>query len=108
LLKDKLQNTYIELFNELKQKSPFKLNLKLIVSDFELAAINATKVCFPGITIKGCHFHFNQCIKKNIKSHHLEIEYQKNDVLHEWLKALMIFPLIPTAKISRLLIIRQT
>jgi hypothetical protein len=100
LLKNKLQTTYVELFNELKEKASISLNPKMIVSDFEIAAINAAKMCCPGVVIKGCHFHFNQAIKKNIKSHGLEQEYLKNSDLHDWLKVFMIFPLLPPININ--------
>ena len=36
--------------------------------DFELAVVNAFRVAFPNATIKGCYFHFTQCLWDNIKS----------------------------------------
>lgn len=40
---------------------------KFIMSDFELASINAFAEVYPGAKQRGCFFHFNQCFFKNIQ-----------------------------------------
>jgi hypothetical protein len=34
--------------------------MRLMMTDFELAAINVQQELFPGVEHKGCLFHFNQ------------------------------------------------
>jgi hypothetical protein len=58
-----------ELINHAKNSNDsYELNPAEIFCDFELAAINAAKTVFPSVSVKGCHFHFCQAIKKRIKS----------------------------------------
>jgi hypothetical protein len=74
LLTNKTQCTYTEMFKQLihhaknSNEKSFELNPSEIFCDFELAAINAAKTVFPSVSVKGCHFHFCQAIKKHIKS----------------------------------------
>ena len=71
LLKNKTQITYLDALKELLDQSSrenFILKPKEVICDFELAAINAVKQVFPNVVVKGCHFHFCQALKKNIKS----------------------------------------
>jgi hypothetical protein len=66
------------MFQELIKCAKSKdINLKprLILCDFELAAINAIKTSFENVEVKGCHFHFSQAIKKHIKTSGFETEY---------------------------------
>jgi len=126
LLKNKTQVTYSDAFNKLKScaiNEEFNLKPREVISDFELAAINALREVFPGVVIKGCHFHFCQALKKNIKSigkfyiliiwlylyftyfnilniPGLESVYQKNEVLQDWLKIFMIFAMVPPSNIN--------
>jgi hypothetical protein len=43
------------------------LNPRFITIDFERGAIGALKNIFPNALIKGCNFHFNQCLFKKIQ-----------------------------------------
>lgn len=60
------QKTYVHLLNQLKKKKS-TLSPKLIMSDFEMASINAFKEVFPNLKQKGCNFHFSQCIWRKIQ-----------------------------------------
>jgi hypothetical protein len=126
LLKNKTQVAYSDAFNKLKTcaiNEEFNLKPREVITDFELAAINALREVFPGVVIKGCHFHFCQALKKKIKSigkfyiliiwlylyftyfnnlniPGLESVYQKNEVLQDWLKIFMIFAMVPPSNIN--------
>ena len=41
--------------------------IQLIICDFELALINAIKSVFKDVPVKGCYFHYTQCIKRYFK-----------------------------------------
>lgn len=51
------------------------LNPKTITLDFEKGAISALKNVFPNASIKGCNFHYNQCIFRKIQELGLQKEY---------------------------------
>jgi len=65
LLPNKSQKTYVHPLNQLK-KFISTLSPKLIMSDFEIASVNAFKEVFPNLKQKGCHFHFSQCVWRKI------------------------------------------
>ena len=41
--------------------------LKSVVIDFEAAVWQAFRAVFPGVTVKGCGFHWTQAVFKKIK-----------------------------------------
>ncbi|CAF0824223.1 unnamed protein product [Brachionus calyciflorus] len=53
--------------------------------DFETASIQAFKEAFPGVIIKGCHFHFTQALWKNIQKAGLSDVYSKQSFLYDYL-----------------------
>ena len=70
LLPNKTRLTYISFFNEVRNVAIMNdliLNPKFITIDFEQGAINALKHVFPNVTIKGCNFHYNQCLFKKLQ-----------------------------------------
>ena len=66
LLPNKRQETYTKVFRQLKQIKP-ALSPVSVLSDFEQAIINSIKDCFPDTRIRGCFFHFSQCIWREIQ-----------------------------------------
>lgn len=76
-LPNKTKAMYTLLFNELRTitlQHDLVLNPKVITVDFEKGAIGALKNVFPNSLIKGCNFHYNQCIFRKIQ----EIGLQQN------------------------------
>ena len=69
--------------------------MQVILSDFELAAMNAFHLHFPDATIKGCYFHFTQAIWKNISEKGLKVPYQTSMVIRKWLKQFRALALVP-------------
>ena len=65
LMKDKKKDSYKELFSSIKE---FCLDIDLSLKpgkalmDFEASAMSAFKEVFPNIQVKGCFFHYRQCI----------------------------------------------
>ena len=60
-LSGKTEEIYTDLFQRLLQLRN-DLNPVSVMTDFELAAINAFKSTFPDVTISGCMFHLGQCM----------------------------------------------
>jgi hypothetical protein len=66
-MKEKKNESYVKLLNNLEHQCwlrNFLINPKIVVSDFEVAVIEAFKQIFPRIISRGRFFHFNQWLKK--------------------------------------------
>ena len=50
-----------------------------LMSDFELALIQATALNFPNAFHKGCYYHFKQAICRKVQSLGLVEEYKSSD-----------------------------
>ncbi len=77
-LPSKTKSIYTLLFNELRNitlKNDLILNPKIITIDYEKGAIGALKNVFPHSKIKGCNFHFNQCVFRKIQEIGLQQDY---------------------------------
>lgn len=64
-LSNKAENTYFQLFARIKQwftMQQIEFNPSTIMIDYEIAAYNALRRIFPLSNIRGCLFHFAQCI----------------------------------------------
>ena len=78
LLPNKRNSTYkkaIEILKSLHRN----LNPKEIIIDFEQAFISTVVTHFPQIRMKGCHFHFGQCLYRHFQECQLQTWYA-NDV----------------------------
>jgi hypothetical protein len=81
---------------ELKEASTSPLQPQLVLSDFERSAMNAYEEEFPGIVIKGCHFHMTQSLWRKIQELGLAVDYKENSQLRAWFdlfKGLAFVPL---------------
>ena len=65
LLPNKREQTYIEVWKEIKVLAP-NLAIDSILIDFEPGMINAIKKEFPQSANYGCFFHFCQCIYRKL------------------------------------------
>ena len=54
--------------------------------DFELAAKKEIEKMFPGVTIKGCLFHFGQSLLRNFTSLGLKIYYIELKEVEDWFR----------------------
>ena len=93
---DRQKKSYIQGCKAFKENSSgFKMNPEIILSDFELGAMNAFKEVFPNSTIKGCHFHFTQAIRRNIQENGLCAWYKKNKIIRGWLSLFGSLAFVP-------------
>lgn len=82
LMPGKSQFLYRSLFTELKQAAQaadLELNPEYIMSDFELAAINAARLEFPDAKIHACHFHLAQSVHRRVLSEGLRNAYRNDE-----------------------------
>lgn len=69
-LPDKRNETYLTLFTQVKNlfdTNGFIIRWEQIVMDFEAAAHTAASTIFPNIELKGCNFHYGQCLWRRIQ-----------------------------------------
>ena len=78
LMSSKSEELYRRLFRELNDLA-FDLNLDLrpefVLTDFELASMNAIRYEFPGVQNKGCLFHLAQSTFRKIQQSQLAARY---------------------------------
>ena len=65
LLPNKRQETYDIMLRELLALKP-NLKPRVILTDFEKAAINSFRDHFSDVVQRGCFFHFSQCIWRKV------------------------------------------
>ena len=102
LLSGKTTEIYKSLLEELINAAlKFKLVLRpeLILTDFELAAINAFKFYFPNAQIIGCWFHYGQCLFKKLVAFGLKSQYKNDPELRKWFKGFVALASIPVHKV---------
>ena len=70
------------------KSAAFECNLilvpRLVLLDFEKAAISAIKEVFPNCKVIGCYFHFIQALWKNIQNKGLTNEYRNDPYFKKW------------------------
>ena len=76
LLPGKIQAVYTQLLTKLKTSMA---DLQLLMN-FENAAHDTTRTVFPGITVKGCFFHYTQAIWRKTQHTGLQVTHRNNDI----------------------------
>jgi len=69
-------------------------SVRYVLTDFELAAINAVKQVFPEVTVKGCNFHFRQAVLRRLKQEGLQQAYESETSYPE-VRTLMSMSMLP-------------
>ncbi|CAF1109257.1 unnamed protein product [Brachionus calyciflorus] len=88
----------------LKEAKNHKIRLepKYIMTDFELAAINAFKEAFPNIENKGCLFHLCQSFMKKFSELKLKKDYENNEEVSNWFKTVCSLAIVPIDYVNTL------
>ncbi|KAL5010473.1 hypothetical protein ScPMuIL_012778 [Solemya velum] len=98
LLSGKDQPIYTRLLTlllETCQNFHIRLQPTTLFLDYEVAIRNAATQIFPGINIKGCFFHYTQCIWRNAQKHGLQVPYKDNDDIRTLVRRAAVLPLLP-------------
>jgi hypothetical protein len=67
LMTNKSQNLYLEMFQQLQILEP-SLNPRTMMTDFEMATLNAFHDVFPEAVQRGCFFHHKQCLLRKLQT----------------------------------------
>jgi hypothetical protein len=79
LLPNKNRDTYSRFWAAIKSESEEEFEPLSILSDFELASVQAVREHFPGAQVVGYFFHLCQSLFKHVKSLSLCITLYLND-----------------------------
>ena len=80
-LPGKSEEIYTTLFTSIiciLKELGFSLSANFIMCDFESGLRKSLQKCFPEITIKGCHFHYGQCIWRFVQSYGMKKVFAEN------------------------------
>ncbi|KAI6654473.1 hypothetical protein LOD99_869 [Oopsacas minuta] len=69
------------------------------MSDWEKGARNAVKREFQGIHLRGCHFHYTQCIWRKVQKLGLSTVYHNNADFKKLVRSFMSLPFLPEDQI---------
>ncbi|XP_065321616.1 uncharacterized protein LOC135929050 [Gordionus sp. m RMFG-2023] len=95
LMASRRQQDYLNIFNQIKNFQIF-LNPKVIIIDFELAALSAFKQSFPMTAMRGCLFHMSQCIWRTVqKNPRICNAYKSETNFAMYIKMLMSLAYVP-------------
>ena len=72
-----------------------------VLIDFELAEKNALEAVFPGVTVKGCFFHFSQNIWRKVQANGLQGRYQQEPAFAEQVEKIAALAFVPEADVQR-------
>ena len=99
LLPDKRQETYERVFMILAQKAQNAFGIdfapSIIVSDFEIAIMQAAKTVFPAVATKGCYFHFCQALLRKLQQLGLQTTYQQNQEVSSFVRRTAALAFLP-------------
>lgn len=94
LAPSKRSKLYEEVLAHLRETEP-RLNPEVIVTDFEQSFITAAQKVFPNTHIRGCHFHFGQCIYRHVQQCGLQHQYSTDDEFALNIKMMIALSYVP-------------
>lgn len=103
LLPNKNQPTYTRFFT-LLQSAGDDFNIRLmpttVMMDFETAAWRSVENVFLGAVVRGCFFHYTQCIWRNVQSRGLVNDYKNNEEVRKLVLRAAVLPLVPPPSVE--------
>lgn len=98
LMTDKTKESYSKILKFLKTKKP-NLNPSILIIDFENAFYSTFKEEFPRSEIRGCFFHFTQCVWRKIQTNGLQTKYAQDSNFALQVRLLCSLAFIPPNKV---------
>lgn len=99
LLPDKTENSYERVFKKILELRP-GLAPTSVMSDFEMACLNAFCKTFPRATQVGCFFHLGQCLWRKVQDHNLVNAYKTDENVRLYIKMLLALSFVPVAHVA--------
>lgn len=98
LASDKSEETYNLIFRAILHLEP-NINPTDVMTDFEMAVINAVRTNFPLAEHHGCLFHFSQSVWRHIQSVGLQTVYNEDAEFAFQLRLLIALAFLPSGAI---------
>ena len=71
------------------------LSPSVVLSDFELAIIQAAELLLPTADIKGCYYHYCQCLNRKIQNLGLQVAYREDHHLNSFIRKTAALAFVP-------------
>lgn len=81
------------------------LSPPFLVVDFEMAAMNAIRRTFTASVLKGCLFHFTQCLYRKMQKAHLQTRYAEDPDFSLKMRMLFALAFLPDHQIRAVSIV---
>ena len=82
------------------QQVGFNFSSNRFFMDFEAASRVAVTTIFPDADVKGCFFHFTQCVWRKAQARGLAIPYKENEDVHRLVCRAAVLPLVPVLGVA--------
>jgi len=102
-LPNKTERTYVRLLTLLKEAVAERnsvFNPETFMLDFEIAARNAVMSVIPMTSLKGCFFHFCQCIWRKVQDCGLATRYREEEAIQKFIRRAAVLPLVPENRVE--------
>ncbi|CAC5361808.1 unnamed protein product [Mytilus coruscus] len=98
LLSGKDEIIYSRFFRHIRniaELHQLQLQPETVFIDYETETNNAIGTVFPGVTVKGCFFHFTLCIWRLAKKCGLKSYYKENEDITQLIRQAAVLSLYP-------------
>ena len=96
----KKKRDYKAVLKAVRELLPENICLQEVLVDFEAALWGALAAMFPGVSVKGCFFHWKQAVWRKIQETGLQPAYMEKSDVFQLLRNLMALPLLPSEVIG--------
>lgn len=86
---------YRAVLDSVVECMPRRPAVQTVVADFEKGIWKGVQRAIPGVTIRGCNFHFTQAVWRRIQKYGLAFAYFKRDGVFKFCKKLMSLAYLP-------------
>ena len=66
-----------------------------VMTDYELALVQSLSLAFPGAALRGCHFHFAQCLWRKVQKLGLAEDYREKDEIRDFIQRSAAISFVP-------------
>lgn len=104
IVTNKTENSYKLFFNAVFMLAKVQLNVDLrpesILTDFEIAAINAILHCFPNTQINCCYFHLKQSVHRKIVDLRIKKLFDRDIFFSNKIKMMVALAFVPVDRVE--------
>ncbi|XP_055384937.1 uncharacterized protein LOC129614388 [Condylostylus longicornis] len=101
LLTGKTVEMYTKFLQVTKEKFNISNRSRVVLVNFESAAINAFQAVFPESRLLGCFFHFKQAIIKSLQRYALKTKYEKDPQFRKNIKLFFALSMLPLDDVKK-------